>query len=1002
MLSTWVALVAAMSRDQVALLRQETVDMFYHGYDNYMNIAFPEDELQPVACAPLARDTEHPENIVLNDVLGNYSLTLIDSLSTLAILASSPSDYNGKAKAQRSFGEGVALLVEHYGDGSKGPAGEGIRARGFDVDSKVQVFETVIRGVGGLVSAHLFAIGELPSPGGRKDAVRTLWRDGFQYDGQLLRLAHDLASRLLPAFHTHTGLPYPRVNLRYGIPFYFNSPLWQDLEEGQCEATKTGSPEITETCSAGAGSLVLEFTTLSRLTGDARFEQLAKRAFWEVWSRRSGIGLIGAGIDAESGLWSGPITGIGAGIDSFFEYALKSHILLSGSGVPTAETQSEEESWQDDPNAFLRALTDEENSADAFLSTWRDAHFAIKRHLYRDVHHPHYINAHINTGSPQALWIDSLGAYYPGLLTLSGELDEAIETSLLYTALWTRYSALPERWSTRDGRVEGGLGWWPGRPEFIESNYHLYRATRDPWYLYVGEMVLRDIKRRCWTRCGWAGLQDVRTGELTDRMESFFLGETAKYLFLLFDEGHPLNSLDAPFVFTTEGHPLLIPRSARGRVRHEPGPGSARDDVCQAPPVSIPLSVSATAARRDVFHAASFTKLHLMPDRSNLESPLVEYAHDHPSINLGDLQSPTNYTFYPWTLPRNFIPSDGTSSKLGVRTTLDIQFPAVTPNILVGQQTLTQVAEGIAIHSLEGVRLGMVLEEGASNGGSAFRIYSIGNFALGRDEKVFIKREVLGNVADPYFARVRDAAMLDLVVDPREEGGSNGTDTSSQGDMSPDDVIHIPPDDLKLAQSMPDVLNSLLQQLSFGLRDASPAPPTPTDRAKDTRPYQRIPAAAATGTGAAAMPDGVEADEARGQEAAGLPWRRIYMGDEACTGKLPQEAASEHDVIVLQRGGCSFSRKLASIPSFAPSRRSVRLVVVVSFEARDGEVEIRPLLDEVQRTPGGLARREPLPMVLVGGGARTWRLLGGARAVGVRRQWVVRSQGTVVGNLIVV
>ncbi len=40
--------------------------------------------------------------------------------------------------------------------------GQGTRARGFDLDSKVQVFETVIRGVGGLLSAHQFAVGDLP------------------------------------------------------------------------------------------------------------------------------------------------------------------------------------------------------------------------------------------------------------------------------------------------------------------------------------------------------------------------------------------------------------------------------------------------------------------------------------------------------------------------------------------------------------------------------------------------------------------------------------------------------------------------------------------------------------------------------------------------------------------------------------------------------------------------------------------------------------------------
>lgn len=30
---------------QIADLRRETVELFYHGFDNYMEIAFPEDEV---------------------------------------------------------------------------------------------------------------------------------------------------------------------------------------------------------------------------------------------------------------------------------------------------------------------------------------------------------------------------------------------------------------------------------------------------------------------------------------------------------------------------------------------------------------------------------------------------------------------------------------------------------------------------------------------------------------------------------------------------------------------------------------------------------------------------------------------------------------------------------------------------------------------------------------------------------------------------------------------
>jgi hypothetical protein len=299
-------------------IRQETRDIFYHGFENYMTYAFPEDELRPLTCGPLTRDRENPAHIELNDVLGNYSLTLIDSLSTLAIIASSPPK-KAQDKALTYFQDGIAQLIDQYGDGTEGESGEGLRARGFDVDSKVQVFETVIRGVGGLLSAHQFAVGDLPIRGydattETKDGKKGIhWDNGLVYDGQLLRLAHDLARRLLPAFHTATGLPYPRVNLRHGVPFYANSPLNMDAEEGQCPRIASGSAEITETCTAGAGSLVLEFSTLSRLTGDRRFENAAKTAFWAVWQRRSSIGLLGSGIDAETGHWVSPYTGVSLG-----------------------------------------------------------------------------------------------------------------------------------------------------------------------------------------------------------------------------------------------------------------------------------------------------------------------------------------------------------------------------------------------------------------------------------------------------------------------------------------------------------------------------------------------------------------------------------------------------------------------------------------------------------------------------------------------------------------
>ena len=62
----------------------------------------------------------------------------------------------------------------------------------------------------------------------------------------------------------------------------------------------------------------------------------------------------------------------------------------------------------------------------------------------------------------------------------------------------------------------------------------------------------------CKTEIGFSGIKDVGTEEIEhdDAMQSFFLSETLKYLYLLFCPKTVI-PLDK-YVFTTEGHPLLI------------------------------------------------------------------------------------------------------------------------------------------------------------------------------------------------------------------------------------------------------------------------------------------------------------------------------------------------------------------------------------------------------------------------------------------------------------
>lgn len=993
----WATPGRGMTDDTIAHLRQDTRDLFYHGYTNYMTHAFPEDELKPLSCKPQTRNKENLADVGLNDVLGNYSVTLVDSLSTLAILASGDDTADGQSPL-RDFQEGVKALVELYGDGGeRNPCGT--KACGFDLDSKVQVFETNIRGVGGLLSAHLFAIGELPIRGyeprsiSRDEAEVAIDWDGWVYDGQLLRLAYDLASRLLPAFSTTTGLPYPRVNLRHGIPFY------RDSEDGVCRLDGTSSDprEITETCAAGAGSLVLEFTTLSRLTGDERFENLAKRAFWAVWERRSGIGLIGNGIDAENGQWTmPPLAGIGAGADSFFEYAVKSSILLSGLPYDPAE--------------------DGDNAPEAFLQAWNEAHAAVRHHVLRPVSekHPFYGQADLVTGAPRYNWIDNLSAYYPGLLTLVGELDEAIEGHLLWAALWTRYAALPERWHTHNAFIDPNFRHWAGRPEFIESTYYLYQATKDPFYLHVGEMTLRDIRRRCWTPCGWADLGDVISGEQRDRMESFFLGETAKYLYLLFEESHPLNHMDAPVVFTTEGHPMIIP----SRLRRAPTPNPPRatrtqranEHTLKAPAGTCPsidalhpFSGSSIVDRPDFFHAAAMAQLHLVPVEASRSSSLHEAAIDSPRVTIEDIRSPTNYTYYPWTLPQSLVPSNGFSAEINSPILSTLTFPnlgsgkAGEDKGLLPLGALHKVLEGVVINSLSNMRLSMVQEPKSlllpdgqgvlveMEVGPQYRVHGIANWPLGKDEKVLLAKEAMEGVApsDPNFKRVKDLEFIDLVVDFYPPSPDSIT-LSEEGSILDEFEVDVPENGS--LETLWEEIESMLTNMLPGEATSNPSI-TPATSTSPGISRTAIPAILPTGLGAAVLPAQLDTVDPTTLATGALPNNKIYFLDSTlCSHRLPASVAKEHHILIIRRGECSFNEKLANIPAYAPSNHALQLVIVVSMpgdetQAQFGDQLVRPLLEERQMTPAGNERRHGIAMTMVEGSADTIAALRDAASV---------------------
>lgn len=103
---------------------------------------------------------------------------------------------------------------------------------------------------------------------------------------------------------------------------------------------------------------------------------------------------------------------------------------------------------------------------------------------------------------------------------------------------------------------------------------YLYRATGDPYLLEVGEDILKSIQYSAKTSCGYATIKNVKDHRKQDTMESFFLAETTKYLYLLFDPDNFLNSdggygtvietqygeciIESSYIFNTEAHPIDV------------------------------------------------------------------------------------------------------------------------------------------------------------------------------------------------------------------------------------------------------------------------------------------------------------------------------------------------------------------------------------------------------------------------------------------------------------
>ena len=343
----------------------------------------------------------------------------------------------------------------------------------FDQDIEVKNFEITIRLLGGLLSSYQLT-----------------------GDKRLLDLADNLGNRLLPVFNSPTGMPYMYVNL------------------------KTGKTRGAESNPAEIGTLLLEFGTLGKLTGKPIYYDKAKHALVELYSRHSAIGLVGSSINVETGKWIDTTSHISGGIDSYYEYLLKSWLLFGDKDC--------KKMWEASQKAVNKYLADSTRTG-----LW-------------------YGQADMNAGKRISTQYGALDAFFPAVLARSGDLERARRLQESSYKMWTTFGIEPEVIDYTTMKLVS-----PGyqlRPEIIESAYYLAYYTKDPRYQEMGSTFILGLVRYCKADAGFAALSDVETKSKRDSMESYFLAETLKYLYLLFA---PRETLDLnKVVFNTEAHPL--------------------------------------------------------------------------------------------------------------------------------------------------------------------------------------------------------------------------------------------------------------------------------------------------------------------------------------------------------------------------------------------------------------------------------------------------------------
>ncbi|KAF8079215.1 glycoside hydrolase [Lyophyllum atratum] len=487
--------------------RDAVVAAFKHAWLSYEKDAMGDDEYHPLS---------HTGSNLTS--AGGIGYTVVDSIDTMLLM-----NLNEEYARARSW------VANHMS---------------FERDGNFNTFETTIRVLGGLLSAYHLSSG----------------------DPIYLEKATELADRILPVFETPSGLPQPMINLGKGI--------------GVPNSDFTGLVSTAE-----ISTLQLEFRYLSHLTHDDVYWRRVENVMRVIKSARLPHGLASIFMSVEEGQYVTSAIRLGSRGDSFYEYLLKQYL----------QTNSSEPVYSDMYDDAMSAIHGHLIQKSTKARMTYTAELIPEQHASGEVSWrltPKQDHLVCFLGGSLMLGATKTGALVHPVsvpprdkeLSASGKRDWKTGVELLKTCMNTHDTATglsPEIVHFRipsDGMDSNSMApsdWYikgarPGdfppydarymlRPETVESLFLAYRLTGDQLYRDHGWNIFQSIEKHCRISTGgYATIVNVDEvpARHEDKMETFWMSETLKYLYLLFDDSNTL-PLDK-FVFNTEAHPLPV------------------------------------------------------------------------------------------------------------------------------------------------------------------------------------------------------------------------------------------------------------------------------------------------------------------------------------------------------------------------------------------------------------------------------------------------------------